>query len=152
MAWALLGGRTVPTLTKGQIAALSPDAQARIGQATATGKRWSNAQPTEADGIKFPSKVEARAWARLVERYGVERIVRQVRMPLWCAPGADRRCLYMTIDFAVLDSTRSAVLWWIDAKAGKRRSPEWVRGKAMFEASWGPLTEWDGKGDLEVFA
>ena len=105
-------------------------------------RKWSNAIETTVDEIKFPSKVESRVWSILCERFGRENIRRQVRMPLVAgAPKTNGTPLAITVDFAVMDGTQ--VLHWVDAKT-KRRSREWLRGKSLFEATWGPIIETDG--------
>lgn len=108
---------------------------------------WSNAQPTEVGGIKFPSKVQARVYAALVSEYGSDCIRCDVRMPLVSGIKEGAKCLYITIDFAIVINGR--VVKWIDAKT-RRKSRDWVRGKAMFEASWGKIVEWDGVGEVPV--
>ena len=108
--------------------------------------RWSNAQPTTTRGIKFSSKVEALVYERLSELFGADRIRCQVTMPLLSgAPKENGRPLRMTVDFAIMEENR--VKCWVDAKT-TRKSREWLRGKSLFEATWGTIWEWDGRGEF----
>lgn len=103
-------------------------------------KRWSNAKPTQVGDITFPSKMEARVYERLLrELTPGERLYRQVRVPLLAsAPDDSGKPLNITVDFVIV--TKNNTLRWIDAK-GKRQSRDWRRGKAAFEAQYGPLEE-----------
>ena len=98
-------------------------------------KKWSNAVPTEVDGIRFPSKVEARVYRRLRHELQVgERLYCQVRFPLLAiGPVEKLRPLNLTVDFVIVQKDGT----WrvIDAKTN-RKSREWARGKAAFEATY----------------
>jgi hypothetical protein len=102
---------------------------------------FSNAQPTTSGGIQFPSKMEARVYARLLgELLPGQRLFRQVRFPLLSLAGHPRTHvpLYVTIDFVIVEGVR--IFRLIDAKC-RRRSREWVRGKRAVEASLGLRVE-----------
>lgn len=91
--------------------------------------------------IRFPSKMEARVFQSLSANLQPgEQLYRQVRFPLLAvSPGKNQVPLYITIDFVVVGVGGT----WraIDAKSG-RKSREWDRGKAAFEATYGiPLNE-----------
>jgi hypothetical protein len=129
--------------------------------ATQPGRRpWSAAVPCGGEGgVRFASKTERRVWERLraALRPG-ETLVRQVRMPLLSlAPDGGGKPLYLTVDFAVLShapagddrwTALSCGLWvrWVEAKCRGRVSRDWRRGRAAWEATWGPIVEWDGIG------
>ena len=103
------------------------------------GAAWSAAKPTAVDWqgelVTLPSKTEARVARRLLEEVAAApgtRIYRQVRVPLLTiAPGRRGVPLYLTVDFVVVEPDGTE--HWIDAKT-KRRSREWVRGRAAAEA------------------
>ena len=136
-------------ITLSELQAKHPDlmAQATVrGGAAPDVSKWSNAQPTECEGIKFPSKVQRRVYLRLVEMFGKDAIRCDVRMPLLSGSKENSRCLYQTIDFCIVRDGKAAM--WIDAKTA-RTSREWARGCAMFRTSWGDVILWDGIGDLE---
>lgn len=102
-------------------------------------RTWSQATPTVEDGIRFPSKLEARVYKLL--RAGLkpgERLYRQVRLPLLAvAPTDSGLPLYMTVDFAIV----SASGWrLVDAKS-RRKSRDWERGKRALEATYGLRVE-----------
>lgn len=101
---------------------------------------WSNATPTEVDGIKFPSKTEARVYRRLRgELKAGERLYCQVRFPLLAIGPVERlRPLNFTVDFVIVQ--RDGTWRVIDAKTG-RKSREWARGKAAFEATYNVKVE-----------
>jgi len=98
-------------------------------------KKWSNAVPTEVDGIRFPSKTEAAVYRRLRhELEQGERLYCQVRFPLLAiGPVEKLRPLSFTVDFVIVQKDGT----WrvIDAKT-RRVSREWARGKAAFEATY----------------
>ncbi len=123
--------------------------------------KFSNAARTVGpDGIAHASKMEARVFERLRrELQPGERILRQIRMPLFSAASDARmRPLALTIDFAVLapntqDPPNRLGPWhllpnclgwvcWVEAK-GRRKSRDWARGKAAFESTWGKIMETD---------
>lgn len=112
------------------------DAYARVrpreGKPVAA-KPWSNAKPTEAHGIRFPSKLQARVYERLAEALKPgQTLYCDVRFPLLSVfPGTKRRTpLYITVDFVVV---ASSIEWLVyDAKPKRRKSREWARGKAAF--------------------
>lgn len=105
-------------------------------------RRWSNATPSAVGDEKFPSKMEARVYQRLVREYPSPNVIyRQVRLPLLSiAPESQGRPAYITIDFVVKQADQSLV--YIDAKGG-RVSRDWKRGRLAFEAQYGPLIECD---------
>ena len=124
-----------------------------LGHRRGTKRPWSAAVPTTVDGVRFASKMEARVFARLkAELRPGETLLRQVRLPLLAIAPNDREVpLALTVDFAILrvDSLAPGewarlgpACWirWIEAK-GKRRSRDWARGKAAFEATWGRIEE-----------
>ena len=111
-------------------------------------RKWSNAKPNTIDGIRFPSKCESRVYLRLCEIFGRDRIRCQVTMPLVAGePKDNRRPLRLTVDFAVMDGVK--VKHWVDAKTN-RKNREWLRGKSLFEATWGRIHEWNGISDFPV--
>lgn len=118
-------------------------ATVRGGNGLGHTKKWSNATPTTVRGIRFPSKVEARVYLRLVEEFTDQPIRRQVRMPL-LAGLVDGKLLALRVDFAIVLPDKPIL--WVDAKT-KRKSREWLRGKCLFELTWGRIHEWDGIGD-----
>lgn len=125
-----------------------------LSQATITGgnwsddqpkKKWSNAKPNTINGIKFPSKVQARVFLRLLELFGKERVRLDVRMPLLAGSKENGRVHYMTIDFCVIDNAKPIL--WIDAKT-PRKSREWERGLSMWRQTWPEVILWDGIGEI----
>jgi hypothetical protein len=103
-------------------------------------RAWSNAKPTEVDGIRFPSKTEARVYRRLKDELVVgERRYCQVRFPLLAiGPVEKLRPLNFTVDFVIV--RRDGTWRVIDAKT-RRVSREWARGKAAFEATYNVKVE-----------
>ena len=96
------------------------------------------AVPTVEGGIRFPSKMEARVYRRLLAelRHG-ERLFCQVRLPLLClGPGPKRRPVSaIAVDFAI---TRGGKLFrLIDAKCKGRVSREWKSRAAACRETWG---------------
>ena len=96
-------------------------------------KRWSKAKPCVVDGVKFPSKLEAKVYGDLSLEAKAERarLYRQIRFPLPnLAPDKYGKALVFTVDFMLIyPDNRVRVC---DAKG--RQSPEWLRGKKAFEA------------------
>jgi len=106
------------------------------------GRGHATAIPTTRDGIRFPSKTEARVYQRLALEARADRatLFRQVRLPLLSLAPDDRlRPLYLTIDFLLLypDGRVRAV----DAKAKRWKSRDWARGAAAFTAFYGTKIE-----------
>lgn len=106
------------------------------------GRGHRTAQPTMLDGIKFPSKTQARVYARLKVEAQADgaRIYREARFPLLnLAPDERGLPSYLTVDFVLLypDGT----LRLIDAKAKRWKSAEWRRGKLAFEGFYGLKVE-----------
>lgn len=102
--------------------------------------------PTEVDGIRFPSKTEARVYARLRREAIAEgaRLYRQVRFPLLSiAPNDKGVPLSISIDFALVYSDGRVRL--IDAKAKKWKSRDWERGRRAAEACYGVAIEMTDK-------
>lgn len=124
----------LPTLPKHLRAAIERATGAMAPAATK--KPWSNAKPTDLDGIKFPSKMEAKVYERL--KAGLlpgDRLYRQVRLPLLAIePGENGIALVLSVDFCVVraDGRRE----YVDAKSKTRRSRDWLRGKKAAEATW----------------
>jgi len=93
------------------------------------------------DGIKFPSKTEARVYLELLEELeDGDRLYRQVRFPLLNlapVPAEERQAgtpRSFSVDFVIV---RAGGEWEaIDAKAKNWKSREWDRGRAAFEACW----------------
>lgn len=108
---------------------------------------WSSAKRcASADGTPHASKMERAVYERIKRelRPGAV-LLRQVRMPLLSiAPDNLGRPLYLTVDFAIIDESGpdACDIRWVEAK-GKRRSRDWARGKAAFEATWGKIEEVD---------
>ena len=105
-------------------------------------RSWSRAVPTTLDGIRFPSKMEARVYQTLKTSMEEGDILyRQVRFPLLSsAPTETGVPLAFTVDFVIVRGKGWRV---VDAK-GKRKSREWERGKRAFEACYGvPVEEVD---------
>lgn len=109
----------------------------------ATRKGWSAAIPTPcASGHRHPSKMEARVCERLTAECGLlgETLVRQVRLPLFAlAPKSNGTAMYATVDFGIVRGGRLARL--VDAKNPTRVSPEWARGAAAVQATYGITVE-----------
>lgn len=106
---------------------------------------WAVAQPVvDGEGLRHASKLEKRVYDRLVlqARHDGAILFRQVRFPLLSlAPTATGGPLAITVDFVLVRGEQWRV---IDAKPKRRKSCEWVRGKAAFEACYGvPIEEWD---------
>ena len=106
--------------------------------------RGSGGVKTTVDGIKFPSKTEARVYAALKREYPATKgwiLFRQVRYPLTnVAPNEKGVPLAITIDFELFHPETGRRLL-VDAKCRRWKSREWVRGKAAFEARYGHRIE-----------
>lgn len=119
-------------------------------EAPAWMRPFAKATPTEVDGIKFPSKTEARVYSELRLRAIAEKgtLYRQLRLPLWnLAPDPNKIPMRFTLDFMIVlpDGRRLCV----DAKSGGRDNREWARGRAAFEACYrATVNEWDGKRSI----
>lgn len=101
---------------------------------------WSNAQPIVVDGIRFPSRMEARVYERLKRELGPgETLYRQYPIALTnLAPGRHGEVLRFTCDFAIL---RANGTWrFVEAK-GARRSRDYPVRKAAAEKLRGPIEE-----------
>jgi hypothetical protein len=97
---------------------------------------------TVRDGHRFPSKLEARVYSRLLIEARVDgaTLYRQVRLPLLSlGPDDDLRPLYATIDFALRYPDGRIRL--IDAKAKRWKSDEWLRGQRAIEGFYGVIVE-----------
>lgn len=127
---------------------LSPWARAEVERqlAAAPKKTWSGAVAAERDGITFASKTEAGVYDRLLAEFGRPAIRTQIRMPLLAGVRDGGRVLYLTVDFVVYRPSAPVPILYVDAKT-RRKSRDWARGKSLFEATWGKLWEWDGRGD-----
>lgn len=105
------------------------------------GRSHWNASPTIVDGIRFASKTEARVYRRLkAELNAGERLYCHVAMPLWSlAPRSNGRPHTLNVDFILVRPQEGIGVWRaVDAKpTGRRRSRDWARGAAAFEASYG---------------
>lgn len=89
---------------------------------------------------RFGSRMEARVHQRLRAALKPgQRLYCQVRLPLFTiAPEDGGVPMYLTVDFAVVDSVQALRL--IDAK-GKRVSRDWRRGAAAAGAWYGKIEE-----------
>ena len=114
--------------------------KAKAPSSPAPKRPWSNARATEVDGIRFPSKMEAAVFTRLRDELQPgERLYRQVRFPLLAVAPNDKGVpLAMTVDFVIVSPTGWRA---IDAKPKRRKSRDWVRGKAAFEATYNVKVE-----------
>lgn len=168
----------VAGLTPADVDRAIAEANARAGGQGRRGRRWSAAKPTDgSDGIRYASKMEARVSDRLRAALGPEeRLVCQPSFPLLVLePGRDGKVARFTPDFAILTSRKPIYLrgwtwlgsdqwlmhsqdtsWhqqrglWIrfvEAK-GARRSRDYTLRRDAFAATYGPIFEWDGMGDL----
>lgn len=108
------------------------------------GRPRYSAKPTFCDaGHRHPSKVEARVCGELrTELLGTDlRLFLAPRLPLFAiAPSERGRPLYFTPDFAIV-APGGKMVRIVDAKSGRRRSPEWRRGKSAAEATYGLRVE-----------
>lgn len=85
---------------------------------------------------RFPSKTEARVFGQLVAAFGHRRVLCQATFPLLVlGPDEHGKPFTFSLDFLVLPDGLQPQLY-IDAKSGRRRSPEWRRGKAAFEQTY----------------
>lgn len=132
-------------------AALSERAKQRGGEGSASpaklpGRSHFSAKRTHCGVHWHPSKVEARVCGRLREIYDPARgaagaIYLQVRLPLLSSSPTDSgRPLYFTIDFAIV-APGGRLVRMVDAKSGRRRSREWLRGKLAAQATYGLRVE-----------
>lgn len=98
--------------------------------------------PTEMDGFKFPSRLEADLYRNLVllERAGeIEYVLRQV--PIHLAPGKTMR-----VDFGVHIAGKGLV--WLDAKGAA--TPDWLTKQAWAEQKHGIKVRVVTRGDLKT--
>lgn len=115
-----------------------------------------SAVPTYIDGIRFPSKLQARVYSRLVQFVSQHDggraetwIFREVRVPLFALPSDERgKARTLSIDFVI--RFRTGALAYVEAKAKRWKSRDWDRGRAAFEAlaGAGALIVWDGDGPI----
>lgn len=114
----------------------------RAAFARMKGRGHRTAKATVLDGIKFPSKLEARVWARLRLEAKTDdaRLYRQVNFPLLnLASNEYGKPMVFCPDFVLIYPDNTVRV--IDAKAKRWKSAEWLRGKRAFEGWYGIAVE-----------
>lgn len=143
-----------PNIQRQIDAALAADGFSLAPQRAPEGKSFLAAVPTKVGAIKLPSKTEARVLEAL-ERLYPGRVRRPRALNLWSsAPDDQLKPGEFRPDFAVLADTMPArPAFYVDAKSGTWRSPEWRRGVQAFKASHHePIYEWNGLGPFPEHA
>ena len=106
---------------------------------------WGNAKPETIDGIRFPSRTQARVYCRVRDellpgqRLGLDvRLVTPATMPI-----CGRKLPAVRVDFVVFEliGDRWEIVRLVDAKPRCWASRDWHRGKLALEASYGVRCE-----------
>lgn len=106
------------------------------------GRSHYNAKATVCEnGHRHGSKVEARVCTRVFFSADPLPVYLRPRIPCFCV-GPDPAGLpcYVTPDF-VVTTPNGELRRIVDAKSGRKRSPEWKRGRAMLERQTGLQVE-----------